>query len=75
MVKHKLRKATIKVGYPNGFPRHDPRLGRDVHVNPFTRTQMVRGYTISSKVIERQKIESDWSHRSYEYPNIIGLSD
>jgi len=73
--KYSLKQATIKVGYPNGFERYDPRLGRNVHVKPFTRTQMVRDYTYSTKILEHQRAESDWSHQSGEYPNIIGLND
>lgn len=73
--KYNLKQATVKVGYPNGFNRYDPRSGKYVHVKPHTRKQMVRDYTYSNKILEHQKIEKDWGHLSGEYPNLLGLSD
>jgi len=74
--KYSLKQATIKVGYPNGFYRVNPRTGKkDIHVKPHTRTQMVRDYTYSTKILEHQRVESDWSHQSGEYPNTFGLTD
>lgn len=73
--KYNLKSATIKVGYPNGFNRYDPRIRRQVHVKPYERKQMVRDFTYLSKIIEHQRLEDDWSHLSNNYPNLRGLTD
>ena len=74
MSKYQLVKKKVKVGFPNGFKRYDPRAKRMVHVKPYTRNQKIKVATYAL-IIKRQKAESDWSHQSYEYPNLLGLSD
>jgi len=69
--KH-YRRMPIRV---RGYRRFDPRAKRMVRVGSYMRNQKVRDYTYSNKILKQQRLESDWSHRSGEYPNTIGLSD
>ncbi len=74
MSKYQLISKKVKVGYPNGFERFDPRLGKTVHVGPFVRNQKIKVAT-SDLILKRQKAEGDWAHLSYKYPNLLGLTD
>ncbi len=74
MSKYQFVTKKVKVGYPNGFDRFDPRLGKTVHVGPFVRNQKIKVAT-SDLILKRQKAEGDWAHLSYKYPNLLGLTD
>jgi len=72
--KYQYIKKEVKVGYPNGFSRYDPRLGKNVHVSPYERNQKIKVAT-SDLIVKHAIAEKDWGHLSYEYPNLLGVTD